>query len=153
MVEESARVLRVEGEVVWVEAIRQSACESCSAQKGCGHGLMSKYSLKSVELSIDRCGFDVYPNDQIMIGIDESALLKSSLLIYGIPLAAMIAIAIISQAASFSEGLTVILSFIGMLAGFAIVSSIVKRNGLAALNPSIVSVIKGEPSRIPVCHL
>ena len=42
MITETGRVVSVESDCVWVETIRKSTCNSCSAQKACGHGLMNK---------------------------------------------------------------------------------------------------------------
>ena len=83
MVEETARVLKVESDVVWVQAIQQSACGSCQAQKGCGHSLLAKAGQREINIPVARNGLEVMENDQVTIGVPEQAILKSSLLMYG----------------------------------------------------------------------
>ena len=41
MLIETGRVVALEGNTVWVETLRQSACGSCSARAGCGHGVLN----------------------------------------------------------------------------------------------------------------
>ena len=76
MVEETAKVLKVEGDIVWVQAIQQSACGSCQAQKGCGHSLLAKVGQKQIDLPVARNSLDVQVNDQVIIGVPEQAIFK-----------------------------------------------------------------------------
>ncbi len=101
MVEESASVLSVENDIVWVQAIQQSACGSCQAQKGCGHSLLAKVGQKEIKIPVARNGLDIKANDHVIIGVPEQAILKSSLIMYGIPLMLMIFVAMF---ATFNAG-------------------------------------------------
>lgn len=96
MLTETGRVVAVETGGLWVETIRQSTCGSCAAQKGCGHGLLNRYSdgkrgyirvLESEQLAASACSVD----DQVLIAIPEEVILKGSLILYILPLMAMLA--------------------------------------------------------------
>lgn len=41
MMTESGRVVAIDGDSVWVETLRQSSCNACSARSGCGHGILN----------------------------------------------------------------------------------------------------------------
>lgn len=153
MVEESAHVVKVEGEVVWVQAIQQSACGSCQAQKGCGHSLLAKVGQKKIDLPVARNGIDVAENDQVIIGVPEQAILRSSLLMYGIPLGAMILIALFATLLGASEGLTILLSFISLILGFVGVSVFAKSLNFALWHPRLMRKVHGDQARIPMCEV
>lgn len=94
MIKESGRVVAIEKDSLWVETIRQSTCGSCSAQKGCGHGLLNKVSsgqrnhlrvllgdLSASEFAID---------DEVDISIPEQVLVMGALIVYLLPLLSML---------------------------------------------------------------
>lgn len=84
--EEQASVIRVEGDLAWVETRRQSSCSACLAEPGCGTGQMSKLlGRRQTEMSaINRIG--AKPGDTVIIALRGDALLSSSLLVYLLPL-------------------------------------------------------------------
>lgn len=153
MIEESARVLRVENDTVWVEAIRQSACSSCSAQKGCGHSLLAKAGQQRIEVPVIRNGVDVKENDQVLIGVPEQAVLRSSLLIYGAPLLLMMFLALVAHFLFGSEGVTALMAFVGLVGGFVYVNWKSQHLDIAGWQPQIVRILNSEQSTIPVCNL
>ncbi len=117
MLTETGRVVAVEADGVWVETIRQSTCGACAARKGCGHGLLSRYAegrrgyirvLPGPTLTPADCEVD----DQVMISLPESVILRGSFTVYLVPLMAMLAGA--------AGGATAIGSDAGALAGAAI---------------------------------
>jgi len=90
MIEEQATVIDREGDYVWVQTHRQSSCGHCSAKNTCGTQVLSKVlGNKTAQV---RCwnSKDVKIGDQVIIGIEESALLGGSLLVYFLPLISMI---------------------------------------------------------------
>lgn len=153
MVEESARVLKVEGDVVWVQAIAKSACGSCQAQKGCGHSLLAKAGQKQIDLPVDRNDFDVHENDQVIIGVPEQAILRSSLLMYGIPLMAMMAVAMVSSLLGVEEKIAVLLAFIAMVLGFVWVNSHSKSLKFSQWHPKLMRKAQTVEAHIPMCEI
>ncbi|MGK0444858.1 MAG: sigma-E factor negative regulatory protein RseC [Bermanella sp.] len=153
MVEESARVLKVEGDVVWVQAIVKSACGSCQAQKGCGHSLLAKAGQKQIDLPVDRNGIHVQENDQVIIGVPEQAILRSSLLMYGTPLIAMIIVAMVASLFGIEEKLSVLLAFTALVLGFVWVNRHAKSLNFAHWHPRLMRKAQSVETHIPMCEI
>jgi sigma-E factor negative regulatory protein RseC len=94
MIEETAIVVKCEGEFAWVEAQRQSACSSCSANKACGTGVLSKMVGRKVSRMKALNRADARVGDTVVIGLNEAALIKGSLAVYLMPLLFMISFAV-----------------------------------------------------------
>ena len=153
MVEETAKVLKVEGDIVWVQAIQQSACGSCQAQKGCGHSLLAKVGQKQVDLPVARSSLDVQVNDQVIIGVPEQAILRSSLIMYGIPLFFMMVVALLGTAFEAAEGITILLSFVALLLGFVWVNIRTKTLDFEHWNPKLIRKLDVSHTHIPMCEV
>ncbi len=91
MIEEQASVVDCEGDYVWVQTRRSSSCGRCSVKAGCGTRVLS--SLVGNRFSQVKClnNKQLKIGDQVIIGIDEKALLSGSFLIYLLPLLLMLA--------------------------------------------------------------
>ncbi len=95
MLTETGRVVAVEEDGLWVETIRRSTCGSCAASAGCGHGLLARIAdgrtgLVRV-LQGPQSPSDCRVDDRVRIGIPERLLLRGSLVVYLLPLAALLA--------------------------------------------------------------
>lgn len=91
MIEETAYVVALDDEHVWVEASSQSSCSHCSAQQGCGTASLQKwFKRKPNRLKIPNTQ-PLRMGDQVVIGIPENALVMGSFLVYVLPLLALIA--------------------------------------------------------------
>ncbi|MDZ4097096.1 MAG: SoxR reducing system RseC family protein [Methylophilaceae bacterium] len=107
MIEEHAIVVGVESNAAMLEIIRKTPCGLCGKSRGCGISLWAKlFNHKSVFKATNSIGAKV--GDNVIVGIEENALLKSSMTIYGIPLAslligAVIGIAFLPQDASAAQ--------------------------------------------------
>ncbi len=97
MIEETARVVQCQDNFAWVETQRKSACDSCSMNKGCGTGTISKlFGDKRTRLKvINKVSADV--GDSVLIGIDESALLTGSFLVYLLPILFLLSFAMLGE--------------------------------------------------------
>jgi sigma-E factor negative regulatory protein RseC len=124
MIEERATVVSVEAGFAWVETQRTSTCGSCSANKGCGTGVVAKVvgqRLSRVR-AINTIGAHV--GDEIVIGLHDQALVRGSLAVYAAPLIAMLLMAMVGDLIggelqlSSNEGLTVIFGLAGLGLGF-----------------------------------
>jgi len=95
MLVESGEVVAVDADAVWVETLRRSTCGSCAAQKGCGHGLLNRlgsgrrHYIRALPGNIrpEQCRV----GDVVEIALPESVILRGSLLVYLLPLLAMLA--------------------------------------------------------------
>ncbi|MGB5729785.1 MAG: SoxR reducing system RseC family protein [Thiogranum sp.] len=86
MLEETAQVVRIRGEEVWVETQRRSSCDSCAAEKGCGTATLSKVlgNRRNVVRVLSAIPLGV--GDRVVIGIREQALVRGSLAVYAVPI-------------------------------------------------------------------
>ena len=143
MIKESGRVVAIEKDCLWVETIRQSTCSSCSAQSGCGHGILNKIGSGRRHhvrvLLRDRAASDFAVNDQVDISVPEQVLVTGSLIVYLLPLLSLLLGALLASSAWPGDAAAVA----GAVAGFAIGVAAVKyhafinRNNLA-LQPTII---------------
>ena len=144
MIEESARVISIEDEHIWVETQRKSVCGSCSAQKGCGTASLEKVLGKRRTQVMVLSQIAVNPGDDVMIGIQESALLRGSFVLYGIPLLLMLLGAVIAEAMILSRTeLPVVMGALsGLLAGLFYVALFSRKTQLdPRYQPVILRII------------
>lgn len=86
MIEEQAVVIFKEDDQVSVEIMRTKPCGLCGKTQGCGNSIWGKiFSHKRNKLSIKN-NIGVKVGDRVMLTIEENYLLRSSLLLYGLPL-------------------------------------------------------------------
>ena len=120
MLTETARVFSVEPDYLTAEVVQQSTCGNCSAQKGCGQGVLAKYLTSSHYVRIrltDRSSSEFSVGDQIELGIDEFAMLRAAFLVYLIPLVLMIAGTYLGSL--LSELFSIIFAVVGLFVGGA----------------------------------
>lgn len=125
MLKETGRVVAVDKECLWVETINQSTCGSCSAEKGCGQSVIAKWSAKNSYIKVllnDRNADTVHVDDSITIGIPEDVIVKSSLLIYCLPILLLVIGAATGQSIFSTELASVIGAVIGLGLGGLVVS-------------------------------
>jgi len=91
MIEESGRVVAVEGDFAWIESERSSACSGCAVRKGCGTSAIAKlFGQRRMQLQVlNRIHARV--GDTVVVGISESGLVRGSLAVYAAPLAGLFA--------------------------------------------------------------
>lgn len=145
MIEESGRVVAIDGNEIWVETVRQSACGSCTAKSGCGQGLMAKFTdgkRNHIRLTSDQ---PVHLGDQVVMGIPEHTLVKSALLVYGFPLILFVLFAGLADSVfGLSELWVILVGFAGLLSGFFLVRLTTGVGGkFASFKPIILKVLPG----------
>lgn len=97
MLTETGRVIAVEPGSLWVETIRRSTCGSCSAAKGCGHGILNRMYdghrnlLKVSSSAFPEGRFQV--DDEVSIAIPEQVIVSSSFVVYIVPLLSTLIVA------------------------------------------------------------
>jgi len=124
MIEESGEVTAVNPPYAMVVTQRSGNCNSCST-KGCGtRSLNELFAARSQEMRVLN-PIDARVGDQVVLGIEEGALLSGSLAVYILPLLTMIAGGVVGEilapALSFpyaSEYLSLPAAFMGLAGGF-----------------------------------
>lgn len=129
MIEENGKVISKQDGQVWVSTLRDTACGSCEAKNACGQSAMAKMLSPEANhvLAIDPIGVDV--GDHVVIGIPEDIVLKSSLLMYFMPLLALLFGAVAASYLPFASVNSDLLAAIGGILGFGFGLSVVKWHG------------------------
>jgi sigma-E factor negative regulatory protein RseC len=122
MIEESGTVVSVEPDYAWVETRRQSTCSVCVARHGCGTATLARIlgnrrtRLRVVTQS------EIAPGEEVVLGLDEGALVRGSVAVYLVPLVLMIAFAIGAESlfgSRSSDELALAGAMTGLVCGFA----------------------------------
>lgn len=146
MIEETARIVAVEPDQVWIESIRKSACDTCSAQKGCGQRALASLGCHhhvaiptTLPLKVD---------DYVVIGVPERLIVTGTLWVYCVPLLLMIVATLIADTvadrvivdtAFDHEMVTILSAFFGLAVGFgAVYTRFFLRRSQANIQPVIV---------------
>jgi len=147
MIEQSATVLRIENNHAVIEVRRQTACGSCSAKAGCGKSLLDNiFNLKPLQLSIPNT-IEARKNDDVIVGLNESAILQASFYLYFFPLFMMIVFAIAADfliSGQYSEIVSIIAAIIGLFAGSRMSRIILdkkEKNKSSFFQPTLIKII------------
>lgn len=157
MITETGRVVAVEPDCLWVETIQRSACKSCAAEKGCGQKLMSRWGSSASYLRVlpGECGTGAFQvGDDVTIGVPERVVAAGSLLVYLLPLVAMMLGVALGSARGWAEPWIMLAALLGLLVGGGLVRwhSFLSRN-----NPDLQPVLVGAaalvrtPAAAPAC--
>ncbi len=153
MIEQRARVMAVDGDQVEVRTEAQTGCHACGARGSCGSGLIAQMFPARFKQRLRLSGAALRtpprPGDQVVIGIDEGYLQKTSLLLYAFPLLGLLGGAIAGQLGWGTE----LASILGGLTGLS-TTLVLNRWGAAWLlrqAPGAVRILRVEPARaVPV---
>ncbi|MBT5231772.1 MAG: SoxR reducing system RseC family protein [Methylococcales bacterium] len=131
MMTETAEVVEVRSDKVLVKVVKQSGCSGCQS-KSCGVHSVSKLSHhRSVELLLNN-SVDAKKGDHVLLGLDESDILKVSVLAYLVPIFCLFAFLILGHLLSFPSAYEPLFGIAGLVVGFV---------GLKKLNPGQLPVI------------
>ena len=143
MLTEIARVIKLDEHNAWCEADCKTVCGSCQASKGCGVPLVDKlFNPRPVSIMVkhNTC---LEVGDKVEVGIDKSAFLRSSLLVYLLPVIFMIGFALFAQwlnseTMSYNEAIVIGYALIGLIFGFLCVYVISRK---LAMNTAFQAVL------------
>ena len=97
MIEEQARVVRLDGDLAGILIKKQSACSACNAKSGCGTSLLANwFPQRRLTLRLNN-HIHAQAGDMVVLGLDEATLQRSSLLLYALPLAGLLLAAIAGE--------------------------------------------------------
>lgn len=105
MIEENGIVERLEGDLALVRTERRSTCGGCRASGSCGTSLLDRMLGRRAVLlrAENRAGANA--GDQVVVGVDESTLLRAAVLAYLLPMLALIVGAVLGQTLADLTGL------------------------------------------------
>jgi len=125
MIEETATVVERSDGFAWVETQRRSTCSACSANKGCGTGVLSRVLGQRTARMKALNPIDAQIGDQVVVGMQEAALIRGSLAVYLAPLSSMLLLAMVGQSLAGQLGLdnpepmTIVFGATGLVLGGA----------------------------------
>ena len=126
MLEQTAEVIKTAADGIWVQAVEPSGCGTCGG-KGCSSRRIAELFQRKPRLFRVDCDLSLSPGDRVVVGIARGSVLKSAWRVYGLPLALMLAGALLAQAIQPGDGA----ALFGMLLG-GVVGWLVARGGRAA---------------------
>ena len=127
MLSESALVTRRDGNRVELELQRSSACDNCELSQGCGTGALGRllgHRSRPLVIETDK---DCEPGDRVLLELPESALVRASLLLYGLPLFGLVFGGLLAALLALAEWLVVSIALFGLFAGFKFAARTTRR--------------------------
>lgn len=91
MIEERAAIVGIEQDRAMLEIIRRTPCGLCGQTQGCGISVWGRLLGHKNNVFRAENPINAQVGDHVVVGIDEKALLASSLAVYGVPLGMILA--------------------------------------------------------------
>jgi len=138
MIEETATVIKIINQKILLETQRQSACQSCSVKSGCGTATLAKVvGNRSSQFMVDN-SLGVQVGDSVVVGVDENALVQSSLLLYFFPLIFIIVVGVLAEFLFTSELVTIFFVAIGFVFAMSFVRFFSKNYLKKSIQPHLI---------------
>jgi len=152
MIETEAVVVKIEHAVAYVQAERKSSCSGCS-ESSCGTSVLANFFGQKAPLYRASNEVGAKVGDRVVVGMNESALFKGTLLLYLFPLLLLFVGAVAGSALAVSadvkDGYSVAGAFIGLAAGFIGLKLLSSKVGLGRqFQPVILSRMVDMPVRV-----
>jgi len=152
MIETEAVVVKIEHAVAYVQAERKSSCSGCS-ESSCGTSVLANLFGQKTPLYRASNEVGAKVGDRVVVGMNESALFKGTLLLYLFPLLLLFVGAVAGSAlaitAEVKDGYSVAGAFIGLVAGFLGLKFLSPKMGLGRqFQPVILSRKVDMPVRV-----
>lgn len=151
MIETEAIVVKLENAVAYVQAERKSSCSGCS-ESNCGTSVLANFLGQKPPLYRASNEVGAKVGDRVVVGMNESALFKGTLLLYLFPLLLLFVGAAAGSALALTpdakDGYSVVGASIGLMAGFLGLKFFSARFGLGKrFQPVILSLVANAPVR------
>lgn len=114
MIENPARVMRVDDDIAWVRSESPSSCGACGG-KGCGNSLYARMIHPGEPEYPVRNPIGAEVGEAVVVGIQDGAVFHAVISGYLVPLALLLAGAVLGS--HWSEAASVAGAAIGLLAG------------------------------------
>ena len=124
MLEETGRVIAVEGRYAVIETQQRSACGHCNVGDSCGTSVLAGlFSRRRNRVRLVN-HLDLQVGDQAVVGINESVLLSTAILAYLLPLLLMLGFAVTTDLLGYGDQISFASSMLGLFAGMQITNRI-----------------------------
>jgi sigma-E factor negative regulatory protein RseC len=120
VIEERAIVYKVADGTILVQAISPSNCPRCAEGRGCGGGVLARLvTARRPGLQAKSRIANLREGEMVVVGVDESVLIRASLLLWLAPLGSMIAAgAFADRLLDAADILVGAFGIVGLAAGF-----------------------------------
>ena len=154
--EETARVIAVENDLVTLQSTVKSACSSCQQVDSCGSGQIAKaipHKKLITKITTDK---PLYVGDDVILGIPEKDILYTAWQVYLFPIMGLILFSgfgqwLVLRQLINHEIIAIVLGVFGGFLGFKLASYLQKhRRNPQWLTPKILRVL---PKNIPIRQL
>ncbi len=129
LIEATATIVAIEGDMAVLEARRTSACNGCGAAKGCGTFALGEFFGRKRNLLHIKNDFDAQTGEQVIIGMPESDLVLASLAVYMLPLLAMIGLSLLALSLGFGDVVAGLSAFAGLGGGLFLAGHLTNKAG------------------------
>jgi sigma-E factor negative regulatory protein RseC len=140
LITEPAIVVRCDGRQVLLELQRGSVCAGCELNQGCGTGALGRLLGHRSKPLVIETEHELKPGDRLVLGLPESALVKASLIVYGLPLLGMVGAGLLATLSAAPEALVALIASAGFILGFKFSTFIGNRLEHDLLTPYIVDI-------------
>lgn len=141
MMREWATVVAWQDGIVTLHTEAKTSCNSCQARKGCGSHMLNKLGPKNAHVMQIASSKPLQPGQRIELGIKESSLLGSALLVYMTPLFGLFVVAGLFQSLFNSDLAAACGALLGGIGGFIVAKGVSMKFGdREAFQPVILSI-------------
>ncbi len=142
MLETRAIVIQVHGSEALVEASGEGGCGHCNSEKGCGSSKLTQlFCSKPRQFKVQNEA-NAGVGDEVQITLQDGVLLRSSVLIYVLPLVLLLGGGILGSHWSSDEasrdGFAAIGSLLGLIIGFVVAKKLAKNHPVMAVARNLV---------------
>lgn len=140
MITEQGIVTYCRDHLVEVALQRQSACGRCEISQGCGTGALGRllgHRNKPLLIETDTA---LQPGDQVEIRMPEKALVRASLIVYGLPLSGMVVAGLLASLLFTDELVLALLSLLGFTGGYLLARFLGNRLVSGYFTPHLVKI-------------
>lgn len=156
MIEERAVILSLDNlsgdtnqtSIATLEIERKTACGLCGQTRGCGNSIWGKLFAHQSTAFKAQNRINAKVGDSVIVGINESALLKSAVLLYILPLVTMFLAAIVASYIRDTHTSTMLGAALGLVLGLVWVKGHTMSNSYFKLQQPVVLRLAGQESVI-----
>jgi sigma-E factor negative regulatory protein RseC len=105
MVEEAGVIVSLDGNYASVAPLSLTDCKSCAGSGGCGTTLLAPLFSKKKRLLVAENTINAKPGDEVVIGLNRTALVFASLMVYLVPLLVLVIAAVAGESLALGLGL------------------------------------------------
>lgn len=142
MLETRAIVVYVQGKEALVETRGGVGCGNCSPEKGCGSSKLTQLFCSKPRQFTVRNEANAIVGDEVQITLPDGVLLRSSLLMYVVPLSLLLSGGMLGAywagAVANRDGYAILGALLGLVCGFALAKRMSNRQRVMAVAQPVV---------------